>query len=107
MSTRSDAMALPPRGELTAAASAIQYTSRVKEQVVEAPPVPSPPSPEWGKGTDEPEEGHFLAGPHSRTWEVGRAISIFIEFIRGFRALHRLGPCVTVFGSARFPEDHP
>ena len=80
---------------------------RVKEQVVDTPPVPSPPSPQWGKGTDEPEEGHFLAGPHSRTWELGQALSILWEFIRGFRALHRLGPCVTVFGSARFPEDHP
>ncbi|MCP3959006.1 MAG: TIGR00730 family Rossman fold protein [bacterium] len=27
-------------------------------------------------------------------------------FIRGFRALHFVGPCVTVFGSARFKEDH-
>src|SRR5439155_915396 len=31
---------------------------------------------------------------------------IFLEFIRGFRALHFVGPCVTVFGSARFPESH-
>ena len=29
------------------------------------------------------------------------------EFIRGFRTLHFVGPCVTVFGSARFAEDHP
>ena len=29
------------------------------------------------------------------------------EFLRGFRTLHFVGPCVTVFGSARFPEDHP
>ena len=29
------------------------------------------------------------------------------EFIRGFRALHFVGPCVTVFGSARFKADHP
>ena len=29
------------------------------------------------------------------------------EFIRGFRRLHFLGPCITVFGSARFKEDHP
>jgi uncharacterized protein (TIGR00730 family) len=28
------------------------------------------------------------------------------ELIRGFRALHFVGPCVTVFGSARFSEDH-
>jgi len=27
--------------------------------------------------------------------------------VRGFRALHFVGPCVTVFGSARFPETHP
>ena len=32
---------------------------------------------------------------------------IFREFIRGFRKLHFVGPCVTVFGSARFKEDHP
>jgi uncharacterized protein (TIGR00730 family) len=30
-----------------------------------------------------------------------------VELIRGFRALHFVGPCVTVFGSARFSEDHP
>jgi uncharacterized protein (TIGR00730 family) len=30
-----------------------------------------------------------------------------VEFVRGFRALHFVGPCVTVFGSARFHEDHP
>jgi len=29
------------------------------------------------------------------------------EFIRGYRKLHFIGPCVTVFGSARFKEDHP
>jgi predicted Rossmann-fold nucleotide-binding protein len=27
--------------------------------------------------------------------------------MRGFRALHFVGPCVTVFGSARFSESHP
>jgi len=32
---------------------------------------------------------------------------VFREFIRGFRNLHFIGPCVTVFGSARFAEDHP
>jgi hypothetical protein len=26
--------------------------------------------------------------------------------VRGFRALHFVGPCVTVFGSARFSDDH-
>jgi uncharacterized protein (TIGR00730 family) len=34
-------------------------------------------------------------------------VRILVEFVRGFRALHFVGPCVTVFGSARFREDHP
>lgn len=29
-----------------------------------------------------------------------------LEFIKGFRKLHFVGPCVTVFGSARFGEGH-
>lgn len=29
------------------------------------------------------------------------------DFIRGFRGQHFAGPCVTVFGSARFGPDHP
>jgi uncharacterized protein (TIGR00730 family) len=29
------------------------------------------------------------------------------DFIRGFRVLHFVGPCVTIFGSARFGELHP
>ena len=52
-------------------------------------------------------EGKFLAGPQRRMYELRRAIGIFFEFLRGFRALHFVGPCVTVFGSARFREDHP
>ena len=34
-------------------------------------------------------------------------LRISAEFIRGFRALHFIGPCVTVFGSARFEDGHP
>jgi uncharacterized protein (TIGR00730 family) len=49
----------------------------------------------------------FLEGPQTRSFELGRAIRIFCEFMRGFRALHFVGPCVTVFGSARFKADHP
>ncbi len=48
----------------------------------------------------------MLAGPRSRTEEFFRVLRITAEFIRGFRALHFVGPCVTVFGSARFKEDH-
>ncbi len=53
------------------------------------------------------EEQQLLAGPRSRVEEFARAVRIFIEYVRGLRALHFVGPCVTVFGSARFPEGHP
>lgn len=52
------------------------------------------------------EARRFLHGPRSRLTELARALRIFAELIKGFRALHFLGPCATVFGSARFPEDH-
>src|SRR4051794_12140858 len=49
----------------------------------------------------------FLDGPHSRLKELRFAFETMFEFIRGFRAMHFIGPCITVFGSARFKEDHP
>jgi uncharacterized protein (TIGR00730 family) len=49
----------------------------------------------------------FLEGPRSRWMDFKFVIKIVVEFIRGFRALHFVGPCVTVFGSARFKEDSP
>ena len=61
----------------------------------------------WGKVTRNVEEGLFLAGPRTRKFEAARAVRIFLEFIKGFRRLHFVGPCVTVFGSARFSESHP
>jgi uncharacterized protein (TIGR00730 family) len=48
----------------------------------------------------------FLEGPQPRKWEFWTLLRIMREFIRGFRVLHFVGPCVTVFGSARFKEDH-
>ena len=55
----------------------------------------------------DPKEPVFLEGPKSRRFELWFAIQVFWEFLRGFRALHFIGPCVTVFGSARFREGHP
>ncbi len=69
-------------------------------------PVPAEPRPDWGKTPPSPEERSFLEGPRSRLEEFGRVLRIGAEFIRGFRALHFIGPCVTVFGSARFTEEH-
>jgi uncharacterized protein (TIGR00730 family) len=61
----------------------------------------------WGVTPGSPEVVTFLEGPQRRMAELARAIRIFFEFLRGFRALHFVGPCVTVFGSARFTENHP
>ena len=55
----------------------------------------------------DPKEPMFLEGPKSRRFELWFAIQVFWEFLRGFRGLHFIGPCVTVFGSARFKEGHP
>ena len=53
------------------------------------------------------EERVFLKGPQPRSWELWMLGRILREFLRGFRVLHFVGPCITVFGSARFSEDHP
>ncbi|MFN0179482.1 MAG: TIGR00730 family Rossman fold protein [Gemmatimonadales bacterium] len=65
-----------------------------------------PKPADWGALPDREQE-QFLAGPLSRWAELRRVGRIAAELIRGFRALHFVGPCVTVFGSARFPEGHP
>jgi uncharacterized protein (TIGR00730 family) len=65
------------------------------------------PSSRWGKESRDREEMRLLSGPGWRSSELLRAVRIFFEFIRGFRALHFVGPCVTVFGSARFGDPHP
>ncbi|HRE52772.1 MAG TPA: TIGR00730 family Rossman fold protein [Flavitalea sp.] len=55
-----------------------------------------------------PSKQHiFLDGPKARGYELAFAWRVFKEFIKGFRSLHFVGPCITVFGSARFKEDHP
>jgi hypothetical protein len=62
---------------------------------------------------DEPDVRHarpdrvLLEGPHSRRKELWLVLRTLRDFIAGFRALHFVGPCVTVFGSARFDESHP
>jgi uncharacterized protein (TIGR00730 family) len=73
------------------------------EQIAE----PEAPDSQWGKSTASPEEELFLEGPRSRGFELGRAFRIFWELIYGFRSLHFVGPCITVFGSARFQPGHP
>ena len=52
------------------------------------------------------DERVFLEGPKSRGYELAFAWRVFRQFVKGFRELHFIGPCITVFGSARFKEDH-
>lgn len=53
-----------------------------------------------------PKMSVYLEGPKSRSFELGFAFRVFWQFLKGFRSLHFAGPCITVFGSARFKEDH-
>jgi uncharacterized protein (TIGR00730 family) len=62
---------------------------------------------DWGMGASIPKVERFLQGPQPRGFELGRAIGIFWQILRGFRTLHFIGPCVSVFGSARFTSEHP
>jgi uncharacterized protein (TIGR00730 family) len=52
-------------------------------------------------------ERRFLSQARTPNKEAARLKRINAEFARAFRALYSLGPAVTVFGSARFKEDHP
>ena len=49
----------------------------------------------------------LLEGPHSRRKDLWLVLRTLRDFIAGFRTLHFVGPCVTVFGSARYVESHP
>jgi uncharacterized protein (TIGR00730 family) len=52
-------------------------------------------------------ESKFLVGRRDRAADLESAVRIFLEFLRGFESMDIASPSVTVFGSARFPEDHP
>src|SRR2546430_15473273 len=49
----------------------------------------------------------FLEGPRSRFDEFITLLRVMRDFLRGFRTLHFVGPCVTVFGSSRIQRDDP
>jgi uncharacterized protein (TIGR00730 family) len=55
----------------------------------------------------EPSDRVMLEGPHSRSREMWLLFHVVRDFVNGFRTMHFVGPCVTVFGSARVREDHP
>src|SRR5690348_11156982 len=52
-------------------------------------------------------EQQFLSNKRDRGTDLESAIKIFLEFLRGFEFFSGVDrPCVTVFGSARFPAGH-
>ena len=55
----------------------------------------------------EYDEKGFLSGPRARWRELLYTLSVVGQFVKAFRTLHFIGPSITVFGSARFQEDHP
>ena len=57
-------------------------------------------------GKTEGAEKAFLRGPRTRHEDLESVVTIFLEFLRGFESFSFTEPCVTVFGSARFDENH-
>ena len=57
-------------------------------------------------GKVEGAEKAFLKGRRNREADLESAVTFFLEFLRGFESFDFEHPCVTVFGSARFAEDH-
>jgi hypothetical protein len=53
-----------------------------------------------------PGNNHYVLNgvQQDDTWRLFR---IMAEFVEGFEMLSTIGPCVTVFGSARTPKNHP
>lgn len=67
------------------------------------PTVPPTARPKRMIDTDEIV---WLDGPGNRSFEFVFVFKVFWEFLRGIRGLHFVGPCITVFGSARFKDGH-
>jgi uncharacterized protein (TIGR00730 family) len=70
-------------------------------------PQETPPKKEKQDPIIPPKEHIYLDGPKSRGYELSFAWKVFKQFMMGFRCLHFVGPCITVFGSARFRENNP
>jgi uncharacterized protein (TIGR00730 family) len=69
-------------------------------------PDPKTPHPYSLLGKIEGAEKAFLEGRRSREQDLESAVGIFLEFLRAFESFDFNQPCVSVFGSSRFAEDH-
>lgn len=78
------------------------------------PPQPPVPNPELNATGNQPTEDERLLSRPERarlttdlTGDAWRVFRIMGEFVEGFDTLARVGPAVSVFGSARTRPDHP
>jgi len=55
----------------------------------------------------ENAEKLFLSGRRPADADLASAVRFFLEFLQAFESFEATQPCVTVFGSSRFGEDHP
>jgi uncharacterized protein (TIGR00730 family) len=55
----------------------------------------------------EGAEKLFLSGQRHHEQDLASAVRFFLEFLKAFESFQMTQPCVTVFGSSRFGEDHP
>ena len=60
----------------------------------------------WGKVRGGKQDETFLEAPGKLFHSLYRTAGIATEFFRGMHTFRNEFPCVTVFGSARFPEGH-
>lgn len=61
----------------------------------------------WGKARGGRQDENLLAEPGKLFDSLYRSAAIGMEFFRGMHAFRHEKHCVTCFGSARFPSDHP
>jgi uncharacterized protein (TIGR00730 family) len=101
----------PPR---VPAAEPVDHTDRPAPEALPNPAGKSGSPIATGPGSDTitPAPGgdsdrYLLSGPNPRFTEIVLIFRAFWDFLRGIRVLHFVGPCVVIFGSARFGEDHP
>ena len=96
------------------AAEPVDHTDRPAPEALPNPAGKSGSPIAKGPGSDTTtaapagnSDRYLLAGPNTRFTEALLVFRAFRDFLRGFRVLHFVGPCVVMFGSARFGEDHP
>lgn len=98
----------------TPAAEPVDHTDRPAPEALPNPAGKIDPDLKTGPGSDTTTpapagnaDRYMLAGPHARFTELVMLMRVLRDFLRGFRVLHFVGPCVVMFGSARFDETHP